>query len=201
MRYSQAISNWLFERLRLDASLAGDLIEERERGRSVIWYWRQVLIAVCIGICGAIRDHKILALRAIATGCAANSLFLLLWRRFWNPFPYPWSMVSIAPWISGLSIILLTPLATGWIVARTHRAQPVPMVSVFAIWLLLWYVYGNFSMLGTLLVDSINQPQFRLYLAMYLAPEFLTIVGLLVGGMLGARPTQSLSARADPRRQ
>jgi hypothetical protein len=200
MRRSQAISNWLFERLRLDESLTGDLIEERERGRSLIWYWRQVLIAICIGIWGAVRDHKILALRAIATGCATNSLFLLLGRRFLNPLPYPWSMVSTAPWITGLSIILLTQVATGWIVARTHRAQPVPMVSVFAIWLMFWYVYGNFSELGRLLGDAIDQPRFRLYLTMYLAPEFLTIAGLLVGGILGARPTQSLSARADPRR-
>jgi hypothetical protein len=74
-------------------------------------------------------------------------------------------------------------------------------VSVFAIWLVLWYVYGNFSMLGMLLADSVDQPRFRLYLAMYLAPEFLTIVGLMVGGLLGARPTQSLSASADLRRQ
>jgi hypothetical protein len=200
MRRSQAIANWLFERLRLDVSLAGDLFEERERGRSLIWYWRQVLIAICIGIWGAIRDHKILALRAIATGCATNCLFLLLWLRFLDPLPFPWSMVSIVPWIAGLSIILLTQLATGWIVARTHCVQPVPMVSVFAIWLVLSYVYGNFSMLSTLLADSIDQPRFRRYLAMYLAPEFVTVAGLLAGGILGARPKQPLSARADPRR-
>lgn len=200
MKYSHAIANWLFERLRLDVSLAGDLIEECERGRSLIWYWRQVLIAICTGIWVAIRDHKILALRAIATGCATNGLFVLLWLKFLRPLPYPWSIVSMTPWITGLSFIFFGELATGWIVARTHRAQPVPMVSVFATWLMFWYVYGNFSELRRLLGDAIDQPRFRLYLAMYLAPEFLTILGLLIGGILGARP-QSLSARADLRHQ
>jgi hypothetical protein len=206
MRRSHAIAIWLFERLRLDPALTGDLLEERARGRSAAWYWRQVLIALWIGFWGAIRDHKLLALRAVATGCATNYLFLLLWWRFLDPLPNPGSMVSIVHWIPGLSIILLTQSATGWIVARTHRAQPVPMVLVFAIWLTLWYAYDNFSMVHMLivrmlLVDSIDQPRIRRYLALCLAPMFVTIVGLLVGGVSGARPKRPISAPADPRCQ
>ena len=40
MRPSHAAVGWLFERLGLDAALAGDLIEECAAGRSVFWYWR-----------------------------------------------------------------------------------------------------------------------------------------------------------------
>jgi hypothetical protein len=72
----------MLERLGLDVALAGDLLEERARARSAIWYWRQVLIAILIGIWGAIRDHKVLALRAVATGCAANSVWTFLWWKF-----------------------------------------------------------------------------------------------------------------------
>jgi hypothetical protein len=187
-------------------ALTGDLLEECARGRSAIWYWRQVLIAIWIGIWGAIRDHKLLALRAVATGCATNYVFLLLWLRFLDPLPNPGSMASIVHWIPGLSIILLTQSATGWVVARTHRAQPVPMVLVFVIWLLLWDVYDNVStvrmlMVRPLLVDSINQPGILRYLALYLAPMFVTVAGILVGGILGASPKGQLSAAADPRGQ
>jgi hypothetical protein len=69
---------WLFELLDLDVALTGDLLEERARGRSAIWYWRQVLIAVWIGIWSAIRDHKLLALRAVATGFAMEYFNLFL---------------------------------------------------------------------------------------------------------------------------
>ena len=48
MKSSQAIANWLFERVGLDVALSGDLLEERERRRSAIWYSRQVLIAAIL---------------------------------------------------------------------------------------------------------------------------------------------------------
>jgi len=49
MRSSHGTAAWLFERLDLDVALLGDLVEEREQ-RSEIWYWRQVLFAVCAGM-------------------------------------------------------------------------------------------------------------------------------------------------------
>ena len=63
MRSSRETTVWIFERLGLDVALAGDLLEERACGRSAIWYWRQVLIAIWIDIWVAIRDHKVLAVR------------------------------------------------------------------------------------------------------------------------------------------
>ena len=78
MRSSQAIAVWMFERLGLDVALAGDLLEECARRRSTIWYWRQVLIAIWIGIWSTIFAHKLLALRAVGTGCAVNGVWLSL---------------------------------------------------------------------------------------------------------------------------
>jgi hypothetical protein len=52
MRSSHATAVWIFERLGLDVALAGDLLEERARGRSTTWYRRQVLFAICTGIWG-----------------------------------------------------------------------------------------------------------------------------------------------------
>jgi hypothetical protein len=45
------LATWLLERLTSgyhNDPLAGDLIEEYGRGRSRVWYWRQVLIAILV---------------------------------------------------------------------------------------------------------------------------------------------------------
>jgi hypothetical protein len=112
MRSAQAIAIWLFVRLGLDVALTGDLLEECERGRSAIWYWRQVLIAVWIGIWGAIRDHKALSWRAVATGFAMEYFLLFLYWRV-SPMLPQRHMLSIEAWITNSSIILLTQAATG----------------------------------------------------------------------------------------
>ena len=182
MRSSQEISVWLFERLGLDGALAGDLSEEWARGRSAIWYWKQVLIAIWIGIWGAVFGHKVLALRALATGCAVNAVWLSLWSKFLrlrlNLSPPDTKRLMIES-AACLLIILLTQTLTGWIVARTHRAHAIPMVVVFVTWLVLWYVGGTLS--G-------NQPRFLPHLAWYLTPISTVVVGLLIGGIVGARP-------------
>ena len=193
MRSSHAIATWLFERLGLDVALIGDLLEECERGRSAIWYWRQVLIAVWIGIWVAIREHKVLALRAVATGFAIEFLFVFLWELLGPEL----AMFSIMQWMTQVSVTLLTQAATGWIVARTHRAHQVPMVLVFLICILFFYVSYTFSSARMLLVGSINNAEFRPYLAMYLVTIFLAIVGILLGGAFGARPKRS--EEADPK--
>jgi hypothetical protein len=187
MRRSHAAANWLLERLGLDVALTGDLLEECARGRSAIWYWRQVLIAALTGIGGAIRDHKLLALRAIATGFAIELPLIFLWR-FVPDLHLP--LFSVEFQIINGTVSLLAHGATGWIVARTHRAHPVPMASAFLVCFLLWYVSRNFSSVGMILVDSLTKPDARPYLAMYLMIIFYAIVGVLAGGILGARPRE-----------
>ncbi len=199
MKPSQAAATWIFERVGLDIALAGDLLEECARGRSAFWYWKQVLLATLIGIWGAILDHKVLALRAVATGCAVNSIWLYLWERF-LPIGLPVSPRLSIESIASLLVILLTQTATGWIVARTHRAHAIPVVFVFAIWLALWYPASvDFRYLRMLLVDSIDQPRFRSYLAAniawILAPLLAEFAGLLIGGAVGARPRTQPSER------
>jgi hypothetical protein len=188
MRRSHAAANWLLERLGLDVALAGDLLEECARGRSTFWYWRQMLIAVLTGIWGAIRDHKLLALRAIATGFAIEFLLIFLWQLTPDA-----PLLSVEFWLVGMPTTLLAHAATGWIVARTHRAHPVPMVSAFLVCLLLWYVSRTFSAARTILAVSLNQPEARPYLAAYLATIFVTTIGLLGGGILAARPKEPAS--------
>ena len=190
MRSSHAITVWVFDRLDLDGALAGDLLEERARGRSMVWYWRQVLIAIWTGIWSFVFAHKVLALRAVATGCAVNGVWLFLWMKFLHiglSVPPPYTKPVLMESIACLLIILLTQTATGWIVARTHRAAAIPMVVVFVTWLTLWFFVDTFSEAKRLLLNSIDQPRFRPYLAWYLTPIAIEIVGLLYGGILGSR--------------
>ena len=192
MRPSHVIAVWLFERLGLDGALAGDLFEERARGRSTIWYWKQVLFALWIGIWGAVFSHKLLALRAVATGCAVNAVWLFLWSKFLHlglPVSPPYTKGLLVESVACLSIILLAQTVTGWIVARTHGALAVPMVVVFATWLVLWYVGGTLA--G-------NQPRFLPHLAWYLTPISTVVVGLLIGGIVGARPKGPPSSPTSP---
>ena len=142
MKPSQSIAVWLFERVGLDSALSGDLLEECTRGRSVVWYWRQVWIAVWIGTWGAIRDHKLIALRAIATGFAMEMLFLALWNKY-SPLLPDWPMLSIVGSIVDFSLTLLTQAATGWVVARTHRTYPMVFVFLFLLCDLLWWAQRN----------------------------------------------------------
>jgi hypothetical protein len=80
----------------------------------------------------AIRDNKVLALRAAATGFAMEYSVLLLWDHLTGPFngdALP--LVTIGTWVWNLSFVVITQTATGWVVARTHRAHRIAMVSVF----------------------------------------------------------------------
>lgn len=197
MRRSHATATWLLERIGLDSALIGDLSEECARGRSTAWYWRQVLLAAWNGIWGTIFHHKLLALRAIATGYAMNALWLFLWSRFLHIGLAQRPVLSFHS-IASLFVILITQIATGWVVARTHRAHAVPMVLVFVIWLMTWNLLGGMPELKRLVVNSIDQPRFRAYLAWYLLPISTEVAGLLFGGLIGAHRSKKAPPEVNP---
>ena len=54
------LATWMLEHLtfgRDNESLSGDLLEELRGGRSAGWYFRQVSMAIAIGVCEAIREY------------------------------------------------------------------------------------------------------------------------------------------------
>lgn len=194
MRSSCAIVAWLFDRLDLDVALSGDLMEECERGRSAIWYWRQVLIAVWVGIWGAVRDHKVMALRAVAMGFAMEYFFLFLWEHQTELFrTRGLPLISIVMWIGNLSVVLLTQTTTGWVVARTHRTHHIPMVFVFLTCFFLWFFGPQLFWAIRMLVDWDRiDPAIHpsvLYTLVYI---FLAVVSVLFGGIL-AHPKKAPS--------
>ena len=186
MRYSHAIATWLLERSRLDIGLIGDLSEERENGRSAIWYWRQVLAAVAVSVWGDIRAHKVPMLGAVMTGVGVETVLWGLHNAFLEPWLPKGPMTSFRPWTANLLILAFTQVVTGWLIARTHRAWPAPSLVTFLASSLTWWAYQNFSLIGRLALDSIDQPRFRIYLLYHLSNILVATFGVLLGGLLSA---------------
>ena len=60
---------WLLEHASPSCGpLVGDLLEERNRGRSRSWLWRQVVVAVAQRCVRDVRAHGLLAVAALVTG-------------------------------------------------------------------------------------------------------------------------------------
>jgi hypothetical protein len=184
---------WLLESGGFDAALAGDLIEERARGRSITWYWRQLLMAAWIGNCNAIRHHKVLAVRAVATGCAVEWVLVFIWNHWVPDLP----VFSMLQWTVQIAAALLTQVLVGWVIARTHRAQPLPMVLLFLFCFLTWYLYGVSSWITVLVRYSVPEPRFLAFIAMFSVTALMAALGMLLGVVL-ALVHKAQSAKADP---
>jgi hypothetical protein len=141
------LASWLLHHLASSPqreSLAGDLIERYHHGHSATWYWRQVVAAILVGVMRDLRDHKLLAIRAVAIGWLLTVLF---------SFPLNWMSSAVRAklfewlvdtgrtsfwwvfWSGQLPYALLACVAcaiSGWIIARLHQGHAVAMVSVFA---------------------------------------------------------------------
>ena len=173
----KSTAHWLLERMGLDAALTGDLLEERERGRSAIWYWRQVLVAVCVAIRDAVRNHKADSFRVAAIGFAMQYLVIFLWALYGFHVPD----LSLEQWVIQFCGPLLTGVLIGWLIA--DREHPVPTVMLFTICVIIWYLGSDFFWVK-MLVASVNRPMFRPDLVMYFMTMSSEASGLIIGAML-----------------
>jgi hypothetical protein len=100
------LATWLVEHLipySRNEALAGDLLEQYSQGRSVAWFWRQVLVAILTGF---LTEWRILVWAAMVTVCWAFPLF---YGRFGNK--------------------ILMQYAVG---LETHRGWFLPLISATA---------------------------------------------------------------------
>jgi hypothetical protein len=122
------LATWLlkrFEAPRCADPLIGDLLEEYGRGRSKLWYWKQCLAAIVVGVYQDIRTHKLLAIRGALTGfvvlfVAGRLLFI-----FFAPFAGPEFAVLHVALECGICV------ATAWIVGWLQRPHQSAMMFVW----------------------------------------------------------------------
>ncbi len=179
--------------------LEGDLIEEYRRGRTVAWYWRQVLMAVLVGCGNEIRTQKLLTVRAVITGWAA-----LILSNYLISLPlyslYSRAMVALGldpRWFWWLHyytyprmfVPCVGSFLSGWLVARFHRTYRVTMVTVYAVSVLLTSLPEIFR----LATNSFSNSRFVPYLLTYSLTECLFVVSILLGGL---RNTNTESSRS-----
>jgi hypothetical protein len=143
-RRTPILATWLLQRFDVtpqNEALAGDLAEEYQDGRSTAWYWWQTWVGISVAITRDVREHKLLAVRAIATGSVlmrAQALLMNLFIR-WFQFSGVMDWGHISSGVAALLNYILIALiffnfgVVGWLVALTHRARPQSMVMALAI--------------------------------------------------------------------
>jgi hypothetical protein len=184
VKLSQAIADWLFERIGIDVGLTGDLSEERARGRSAIWYWTQVAMAVLVGVWNVVRHRKADAFRVVAMGFALEYLAILLWDLYGFRVPE----LSLEQWAIQSFGALLIGVLIGWLIA--DREHPLPTVILFTICISIWYLGRDLSWVK-LLIASVDRPMFRPEIVMFSLTFVSQDVGLVIGGVLAPRRKQT----------
>ena len=201
-------ATWVLERFapRLKReSLLGDLIEQYHNGRSAAWYRRQVLTAVLTGAGADIRDHKLLAVRALAVCWTAlflvasftGALHQLLFR--WAVTPWKSEILRQAWVYYGLPYVIIMCLAyaaTGWLIARLHRDHRTAMVILCALSQLPGAVRWGWETGRLLRAGLWPFWDYRLALLFQAATLFIGYpVCLLLGGLWDARSDAESASR------
>jgi hypothetical protein len=131
--HSSAVGTWLLDRFCGEPAIAGDLLQEYRRRQSVLWYWKEVVCAMCAYSASTIWEHKWLAVRAIVTGWLFSQLVIRVGMR---DIVHPW-WDGVAPPALYPCIAYVPWLLNGWLIGRLHRPYSVAMVCVYAVWLIV----------------------------------------------------------------
>jgi len=144
-RCSLALATWVLRTFTAGPhadAVAGDLLERLEEGRSMSWFWRQVVSAMVVGACRDARHHPRAILFGVVTGWAFLWLFLgfvavqiveidrLLFATGLVTTYSRWNLWHVvAPWV-----VFAGGLAqSGWLVTRVSRSTSMTAVVIFAL--------------------------------------------------------------------
>jgi hypothetical protein len=149
MRQSKppALASWMLEH-RLwggrNEALAGDLLEEFQRRRSAMWYWRQVLFAIFVSISDAMRVHWLalsIQLVFVAAWVWVSAYCDAAVHRYfffaWAPAHYHYAWVVWIAWSTVLFVAL--PLGIYLAAARRFslRAYARGLAAGWSVWVII----------------------------------------------------------------
>jgi hypothetical protein len=152
------IAKWLLRHLatsRNIEAISGDLDERYGHGRSRVWYWRQVAVAIVVTTFNDIRNHKLLALRALIVGWF---VFWFLWARlvqYGVPFIEPASQAVVEALYR--SLFAVRSLFEGGGVRPADYFEFMSFVrSVGHVENVVWFCYAAFPILGSCIVGILS---------------------------------------------
>src|SRR5215472_4537695 len=164
------IAKWLLRHLatsRNIEAISGDLDERYGHGRSRVWYWRQVAVAIVVSTFKDIRNHKLLTLRALVVGWF---VFWFLWGRLMQygvPFFQPVTQVVVESLYKSLFSVRSLPevgvvravrnLFEGRVVGPANRFEFMLFLrSVGHVENVAWFCYGALATLGACVVGILS---------------------------------------------
>lgn len=176
---------WLYSGPHTDA-VVGDLTERYQMTPSSTWYWRQALTTVAVSLLWEIRTHKVLAIRAVATGYASVWLLRFVLLVAARPLgPVIESVFGESRHIFfGTWGRFITLAGAGWIVGRLQRHNRGSMVLVFAAFMFLMDIPELHRRGVNAFADDRYVPAFR----GFVSAHSLAMLGILLGGLSQAPP-------------
>lgn len=157
-------------------AVAGDLLEAYQQRRSKKWYWRQVLTIIRIEVLKDLKNHWVLALRALAVAVASTAMVqrLHLAGRLLDGTA---ALIGLGPYLviaAALEPFLLCAPA-GLAVALTHRKQQATMVLVYAAALSIFHI----------LVVRPDPARGMFVCLLFCESAIFAVAGALIGGFVG----------------
>jgi hypothetical protein len=187
---SSVVGTWLLDRFCGEPAIAGDLLQEHRRGQSTLWYWKEVVCAVCAYSRSTVWEHKWLTARAIATGYLFSWLVI---RTVMRDIVHPWWDV-VAPPALYPCIAYVPWLVNGWLIGRLHRPYSTAMVSAYAVWLIVRSAGPVYSAA----TDALAGVQGSAFMWEF-SSRLSTVLVMVCGGVLSAyRADVSAARRASP---
>ena len=149
-RHPPRIARWLLERLGpayRNESLVGDLFEEYQQARTPAWYWRQAIVAICIGRAASLlRLLPRLAASALLrflTEAAGLLGLMALSQQFRQACPSGWMLnfASLVELLAGIGLCVSLGFYISLCVGSAFRSASGPrrstpirrLLSVFAV--------------------------------------------------------------------
>lgn len=135
---SIALASWLLKYLtfgRDREALTGDLLEELRSGRSPIWYWRQILSAIGVGLLRKSRDCVLALIFSIAWSILYPSWQLCLaqimpQRLASIDFPYSSALHSLSEMLPALLFVWIGLLF--YLVSRIEKTSKISGLRILA---------------------------------------------------------------------
>jgi hypothetical protein len=175
-------------------TIAGDLCEQYQLGRSRFWYWREVFMAILKGTWSEVVQHGLLLLVAVV----AAWILALIWHWFVTPLQYSFLVRYVLrgqatpQQLDWVGFLLEAPMvmAMGWLAAGVARQCRIPAVLCVAASGLLTSAWTIWKSAQIVWPESFGY-RFSVWRSLWPIP-LMTVLVLLGGGLLTGVPKRSI---------